>query len=306
MRRLLITGSSGLLGLNLALHSQELGWEARGWHNQHPLNGAPFQSRAVNMAETAKLPALLEAERPDLLINCAAVANIDQAEKNPALAWTLNAEVPGILAETTKRLGIPFIHISTDAVFDGLKGDYRETDAPNPINHYAENKLAGEKAVLSANEAAIVARVVFFGWSLSGQRSLAEFFYNNLIAGKTMMGFTDMIFTPLYVRHLADLLLEMAQKELSGLYHVFGNQALSKYTFGVSLAREFGLDESLVSPHLTEDLPQPAARSLNLEMNIGKLEAALGHPLPGVTEGLAALKSDLDNGWRERILAMGR
>ena len=305
MKKLLVTGASGHLGLNLALYAQRQGYDVIGWANRQSLANAPFAVDQFDLTDTAHLREKLEAAAPDMVVHAAALANLEGCDKNPELAYQLNAEVPGLLAWHLKRMGVPLLHISTDAVFDGTKGDYSETDMPNPINTYAHSKLMGEDNVISEYKEAIIGRVVFFGWTLTGRRSLAEYFYNHLKAEETANGFTDMIFTPLYVEHLANLLLEALEKELYGTYHFFGNQAVSKYAFGVSLAREFGFDESLVSPISVMDSELTTQRSLNLSMNNDKLRAALGHELPGIVEGLKALHLAEDMGLRERILSFG-
>ena len=156
--------------------------------------------------------------------HCAAIANLDVAEQTRNLDL-VNAQAPGVLALAAKKLGIPFVQISTDAVFDGSKGNYSEDDMPNPLNTYAQSKLAGEEAVRQAYPDAIIARVVFYGWSLAGKPRLAEFFFNNLSQGKPVNGFTDSIFSPLYVRDLADLLLEAMSKKLTGTYHFFSSES---------------------------------------------------------------------------------
>src|SRR5690606_14091386 len=104
---------------------------------------------------------------------------------------------------------------------------------------YAKTKLDGEWAVLTENPGAAVARVNFYGWSLSGKRSLAEFFYHNLTHNKSMSGFTDVVFCPMFVNNTARLLVKMLKRGLSGLYHLVGTQAMSKYQFGVEIARKF-------------------------------------------------------------------
>lgn len=305
MKRLLVTGASGHLGLNLALYAQRQGYDVIGWANRQPVENAPFAVDQFDLTDTKHLGEKLQATAPDMVVHSAALANLEACDKNPELAYQLNAEVPGLLARHLKHMGVPLLHISTDAVFDGTKGDYSEIDMPNPINTYAHSKLMGEENVSSEYKEAVIGRVVFFGWTLSGKRSLAEFFYNRLKAEETANGFTDMIFTPLYVEHLASLLLEAMEKELHGTYHFFGNQAVSKYAFGVSLAREFGFDESLVSPISVMDSELTTQRSLNLSMNNEKLRMALGHELPGIVEGLKALHLAEDMGLRERILSFG-
>ena len=304
MTRLLVTGVSGMLGANLALFAQTRGFEVLGWTNSHPLLNAPLETRCVDFRDPRILAEAFADAQAEMLINCAAQANVDAAEKQPEAAFRVNAEAAGELAKMAHGAGVPMIQVSTDAVFDGTRGDYRETDTPNPLNIYAKSKLAGERAVAEANPDATIARVVFYGWSLTGSRSLAEFFYNNLSAGKPVNGFTDMFFSPLYVRHLAETLLEMLMKRLSGIYHVYSPKSLSKYEFGLHLAQEFGLDASLIRPISALDSDLLARRSLNLGMNTDKLQAALGKPLPSQAEGLRALHADLDSGLRQKLLSL--
>jgi len=306
MTRLLITGASGMLGANLALYAQSQGYEVLGWTNSRPLAGAPFPTHTVDFSNPQTLAQAFEAAQVDALINCAAQANVDAAERNPEQAFRVNAEAAGELAQMSGAAKIPMIQISTDAVFDGEKGNYTEADAPNPLNTYARSKLAGERAVAEANPAAAIARVVFYGWSLTSTRSLAEFFYNNLSAGKSVNGFTDMLFSPLYVGHLAETLLEMLQKQLSGIYHVFAPVSLSKYDFGIHLAREFGLDANLIRPISALDSDLPTRRSLNLSMNTEKLQTALGRSLPDQAEGLRALHTDFSSGFRQKLLSFNQ
>jgi dTDP-4-dehydrorhamnose reductase len=178
------------------------------------------------------------------------------------------------------------IHISTDAVFDGQKGNYLETDTPEPISVYARTKYFGEQAVLDANLDALVFRVNFYGWSISGKRSLAEWFAYNLVESTPIRGFTDILFCPMMVLDLADILLESAQVGLKGLYHCVGPEAMSKYDFGVAIARRFGTDTKLITPASVVDSGLSAARSPNLTLSTEKLTIALGHALPGFEQGL--------------------
>lgn len=303
MNRLLVTGASGLLGLNLALKSAESGWDVTGWSGRRALARVPFSAEQVDLLDLASIPARVAALSPDLIIHCAALADIDKAEQHPALAEKINTQVPEAIARAAKACGAQLIHISTDAVFDGQRGDYRETDAPNPISVYARTKLEGEQAVLAAYPQAVAARVNFYGWSPTGQRSLAEFFYTHLRSEQTMNGFTDVFFSPLYVGHLAELLLKMAELRLEGLYHVFCPQATSKYAFGVSVARLFELDESLINPTALQEIQTGTPRSLNLSMNTDKLQAALGESLPSEAEGLQAFYADWQSGLPDRLVA---
>src|SRR6185503_4695022 len=211
-------------------------------------------------------------------------------------------ELPRELADACARRNIKFVHLSTDAVFDGTReGPYTEDDEPNPQGVYSQTKLDGERAVLETNPDAIIARVNFFGWSLGGRRSLGEFFVNSLSDGKNVNGFTDVIFCPMWVNHLSGLLVEMLQRDLRGLYHVVGAQAMNKYQFGVEVARKFGLRESLIAPQSVEISSLTAKRSHNLWLSVHKLSTDLGHEIPEFSTGLDGFYTQFQQGYPQKI-----
>jgi dTDP-4-dehydrorhamnose reductase len=186
-------------------------------------------------------------------------------------------------------------------VFDGQRGDYSEEDQPNPINVYARTKLAGEMAVASANSKALIARVNFYGWSLFGKRSLAEWFFNNLSVGNQVNGFTDVFFGPLLVNDLAELLLEMAEKQLQGLYHTVSPTYLSKFEFGRLLAHQFGLDENLVRPTSWQTSGLLAVRASKLTLRSERLQRALGRSLPDQASAMHRFHELYLQGFQKRI-----
>jgi dTDP-4-dehydrorhamnose reductase len=294
--RLLVTGASGLLGLNLSLMMQER-HQVTGV-DRSKLSGVPFELLRADLLNSTLEHEILDAVGPEAVIHCAALADPDACELAPGAARRMNADLPGELAGACARRGIRFLHISTDAVFDGAKdGEYMESDAPNPLGVYARSKLDAEQSVLSA----IIARVNFYGWSLSGTRSLGEFFYNGLSAGQPSPGFTDIWFCPLFVGDLAELLVRMLEKGLSGLYHVVGAEALSKYDFGRRVARQFGFDERLVIPSLVEESSLKARRSRNLRLSVHKLSTDLGGEIPAVSTGLAQFYAQHRQGYPQKL-----
>ena len=298
--KILVTGASGLLGLNLSL-------QMNGSHtivgvDRTKLAGTPFELVKADLLEPGACSRLLDEIQPDAVIHTAANAIIDACESNPEGARLLNAEIPGQLAEECARRDVRLIHISTDAVFDGMKdGIYTEDDIPNPLGIYARTKLDGENAVLSVNPDAAVARVNFFGWSLSGKRSLSEFFFNHLNAGKPCNGFVDAWFCAIFVGDLADTLVRMLEKDLSGLYHAVGSEALTKYEFGVKLARQFGFDEKLIHPISVENAGLKAKRSRNLHLSVHKLSTDLGIAIPGVSTGIQKFYTQYEQGYPQKM-----
>jgi len=298
--RILVTGASGLLGLNLSLAAlpshQVIGVD------RSKLTGVPFELLNMDLLDEGVLDKMFAASSPDALIHCAALADVDACQADPAGSQRLNTVLPEDLAAGCAKRSIPMIHISTDAVLDGSRpGFYTENDTPNPLGVYARTKLEGERAVLAVNPDAILARVNFFGWSLTGTRSLAEFFVNNLRDGKPVNGFTDVHFCPMFVGDLAETLLLMLEQGLAGLYHVVGSEVLSKYEFGQAIARQFGFDPDLVQPNSVNQSDLVAPRSHNLRLSIHKLSTDLGRPVPGFSTGLVKFYTQFQQGYPQKI-----
>lgn len=300
MHRILVTGASGLLGVNIAYeiskHYQVIGVANRLAYKNHE-----FDLITQDLLAPGAVEKLIDKVEPDWIIHCAALANLEACEANPEQARKLNSELPGKLAAIVARGGARLLHVSTDAVFDGMRGDYQETDQPNPLSVYAQTKLDGEYAVAEANPDAIIARVNLFGWSITGKRSLAEFFYNNLQGGKTVFGFTDVYFCPLLANHLADIFIKMLEANLSGLYHVVSSSSSSKYNFGVEIAQRFGFDAALISPTSVTQAGLKAARSPNLTLKNDRLKNALGTPLPDMMDGLGRFFTLHQEGYPQKL-----
>jgi dTDP-4-dehydrorhamnose reductase len=300
MKKILVTGVSGLLGINLAQDSMS-GYEIIGVDRGKLVN-APFKVLKGDLLDSGVVDSVLDTARPDWVINCAALADLDVCEDNPQLARRLNVDLPAQMAKACKMRSIPLVHISTDAVFDGRAiAFYREEDEANPLGVYAQTKLDGEHAVFAEYPNAIVARVNFFGWSLTGRRSLAEFFFNNLTNSKSMSGFTDVKFCPMLANDTARILIKMLQKNLSGLYHVVGPQAMSKYQFGVEIARKFKLREGGISPKSINTSSLNARRSNNLCLSINKLCTDLDDIPPEFSTGLNEFYAQFEQGYPQKI-----
>jgi dTDP-4-dehydrorhamnose reductase len=284
VKRLLVTGVGGLLGLNLAWLARDRFQVTGVLRRKRPAavpECTPFEVLAADLTLPGQIEWALEQSQPDIIVHCAAMTEVDRCEEYPQEAQITNAWLPGTLAKTAAQVGARLLYISTDAIFDGLRGDYSESDEPNPINVYGRTKLDGERAVAAANPDALIARVNFYGWSGQGYRSLAEYFYNNLSAGQPVFGFTDLIFCPLLVNDLVEILLGMLDGGLSGIYHVVSAEGQSKFSFGRMLARHFGFDEALISPASYKIANLTAPRSPLLTLRSEKLASSLGIVLPG-------------------------
>lgn len=300
MTHYLVTGASGLLGLNFALRAAAE-HKVTGVVNQHALKAVPFDVVQADLVEPGGISNLLDRIKPDVIVHCAAQANLEVCENDPEQAYQLNAWLPGEIAREAFQRAIKLVHISTDAVFSGVESDFKEEDPTHPLSVYAQSKLAGEQVVLAANPDAAIARVNFYGWSMTGKRSLAEFFYNRLAQNQPVNGFTDMFFCPLLVNDLADILMEMVSHNLSGVYHAVSRECLSKYAFGCAIADQFGLDRSLITPISVNQGGLNAPRSHHLRLNSEKLAQALGKPLPDQASGMHHFFELFQSGYPQKL-----
>lgn len=283
---LVVTGASGLLGATLLRSAAELGWQTVGLCHEHLMRSPKFRTVSIDLTDEIATRKLLSDLRPRFIVHCAAATNVDWCEQNPKQAEAINVLASASLAESAATLNARFLYISTDAVFDGKKGGYIETDEPVPLNVYARSKLAGERETLKRNPSSTIVRVNIYGWNAQNKLSLAEWVLTNLEQGKRISGFTDVLFTPILVNHLVAVLLEMLQQDLSGIYHVSGSEKISKFEFARRVAATFELDPGLISPCLVKDLSLKAVRPLDISLNTGKIATEVKHAMPNIEEGL--------------------
>jgi dTDP-4-dehydrorhamnose reductase len=303
--RILITGASGLLGINLALEAASQ-HDVFGQVNSQEISTNKFTIVKADLLEPGAVERLFHETHPDWVVHCAALANLELCENDPVLARELNTEVPRNLAIQCRKGGARLLHVSTDAVFDGETGGYSEIDTPNPLSTYARSKLNAEYAVTVENPNAIIARVNFIGWSLTGKRSLAEFFYTNLSTGNEVMGFIDVDFCPLLVNDLAQIFLKMLGNGLSGIYHVVSSDHVSKYEFGVQIAHKFNFNGKLIQPMFVNKAGLKAPRSPKLTLKVDKLTRDLGEVLPTVSTGIDKFYTLHQQGYPQVIRGMSQ
>jgi dTDP-4-dehydrorhamnose reductase len=295
MKRVLITGASGLLGSNLVL-------DAAGDHevaaiaHRRRVEWPGVRSFQADLAEAGAARELMDLVRPEWVIHCAAATDIDACEAEPAQAFRLNRDMAGQVAEAAHAVGARLAHISTDAVFDGERGGYQEDDLSAPINVYGRSKLEGEEAVRAACPEALIIRTNIYGWNAVEKKSLAEWFLDHLQRGSECRGFADVFVSPLLVNDLGDLLFRMLEAGLRGLYHVAGGDCVSKYEFGVRVAQAFDLDAGRIKRASVKAGGLRAPRGRRLCLAGRKIEADLGVHLPGLRDGLARFKALRDQG----------
>ena len=298
---ILITGASGLLGGNLAVTAYQRSENLVAVYNNHAMHMPHVESVSTDLSNSKLAAALMNTYHPSWIIHCAGLADVDRCEENPEEAWRLNVELAENLASAAEQHGIGLLYISTDSVFGGDTGSYSEADIPAPLNVYARSKLAGENAVRRITSHYLIVRTNIYGWNMHRKTSLAEWMLQNLESGVGIRGFTDVIFAPILVNDLSELLLDMIKCDLTGLFHVGGAESCSKYEFALYLADVFGLRKELVEPVSIEDSGMRAPRPKNTSLQSSKIRQALRRPMPDLKSGLKRFKALRDSGFREQL-----
>lgn len=289
-KRLLITGISGMLGSNIVHRFLDDGWQVQGWYRTFAACIPGVETAQCDLADAAAVRRRLLDFAPDAVIHCAGRVDVDTMENDREGAWKANVLavenlMAGLASETR------FVHISTDAVYDGESGNHTEESGIGPKNWYGETKLEAEKRVRQ-REHSLIFRVNFYGWNRMGKLSLAEWFLRKLADGEAVGGFSDAFFSPLYTQDLADIMARCLDRGLSGTYNCCSRNALSKFEFGRKVAALFGYPEDLINEISIDDVLYNVPRGKNLGMCCEKLEKALGTPLPTAEESLHRFRHD--------------
>jgi dTDP-4-dehydrorhamnose reductase len=243
--------------------------------SRYPGRQVSDSSVAVDLADRSAAHSVVETVRPDIIIHCAALADVDACENDYASAYAIHADATAYLAEALGTCG-RFIYMSTDSVFDGRRGMYREDDKPNPLNNYARTKLEGERAVSSRLKNHLIVRANMIGHRPAGGGSLAEWVVGNLRSGTPICMFTDVLFSPLDMTTLAALIMRLVGSDVTGCIHLGSRDGVSKYDLGCRLAERMGLDTSLITPVSVSSANFRAPRPLDTTLNVSKAQRILG------------------------------
>lgn len=298
--RVLITGGSGLLALNWAC-AMRRDWEVVLGAHKHAVALSGVSAEALDLEDAGRLAARFDDLAPDLVVHAAGLTSVDGCEQDPALARHVNAELARNVAQAAASRRIRLVHISTDHLFAGTRSDYREDDAPEPLNEYARSKLLGEEWVRQAHPQALVLRTNFYGWGHAGRQSFSDWILQSLRAGREITLFDDVFFTPLLADALAAAAHRLIERSANGVFNLGGDERVSKYDFGIRLARTFGLDESAILRGSVAEAGLQANRPRDMSLDCGRARALLGAGTGGLDEQFKALRRQEEAGRREEL-----
>ncbi len=295
--KILVTGSNGLLGQKLTEllekdPSVTLIATARG-KSVLPITQGEFH--ALDITDGKAVDEVFARTKPDVVINTAAMTQVDQCETEREACWTANVTSVENLVKACEKHNVHMVHVSTDFIFDGTRGPLDENEKPNPVNYYGESKLAAEEVVKKSKTGwSILRTVLVFGITRDMSRSnIVLWVKNSLEQGKSIQVVNDQWRTPTLAEDLAQGCYLAAKKKATGIYNISGKDFLTPYDIAIATADYFKLNKSLVNVTDSTKFTQPAKRPPKTGFIIDKARTDLGYEPRSFAEGLAVLESQL-------------
>jgi dTDP-4-dehydrorhamnose reductase len=302
--RLLVIGGGGQLGSKII----EQGRERHSLYATY-LTKSPFldSSRVYQVDKTNEksIQEVIAKIKPDVVIDTAALHNVDRCETNKEEAHLVNTVGTRTIAKACKTHGAKMVFVSTDYVFDGKKGLYQETDQPTPINYYGQSKLDGEQAIKEECEKHAITRTsVIYSWvsanssqSSSGKPlNFVMWATQKLRKGEPMNIVNDQYSSPTLADSLAEALIKICEDDVIGLYHIAGKTRINRYDFTVKLAEKMGYNTSLIKPVSSSSFKQIAERPMDSSLKVEKIEKTLKMPMLSIDQALTIFKTQANEG----------
>lgn len=279
MKKFLVIGC-GFLGSHILNELKKLKFEAYGTKTCQKDEFLPLDITQIESIEK-----IIQKIKPKIVINCAARVDVDNLENNPDLAYSVNSYGPQNLAKILKKNKIKLIHISSDGIFDGVEGNYSEKDIPKPINIYGKSKLLGEELIQKNNHDFIIIRTNFYG-NDKNEKFVFNWILNNLKQKKQIIGFDDVIFSPLEVSNLSRIIIELSTSEFKGIINLASDLHLSKFDFACKIAEEFSLEKKFIKKGKIELNKFLAKRPKNTSLKNDLMKSIIKSPVLSLSQSL--------------------
>ncbi len=305
MKNVVFTGGSSLLAQSWIRNETPDHSFILGIHNRK-LDQKKWKTAIFDYEDESKLYSQLKSLNVDILINCIGLTNVENCEKNKEKAFQSNAIIAKNISKVCKELSIKMVHISTDHLFEGKKAFAEENLPKDPLNIYAESKGQGEDFILDKNPDAIIIRTNFFGWGPNYKSSFSDKILKSLANSETINLFCDVFFTPVSVDILRKNIYTLLRKNAKGIYNVCSNERITKYQFGLILAKEFGYSSKLINPVSINEIPNLTLRPKDMSLSNHKICAYLGTTMPSIEKQIHKLKMEKEYPKERHLIPYGR
>ncbi len=285
-----VTGASGMLGSALITHLSK-SYRVFATSRGKGVEGKNIEWDCFDLTDIILLNEWLEEIKPDVIIHCAAIVNVDFCEDNVKSATKLHIETTEVMANYLDSNGGRLIYVSTDSVFNGEKqGAYSESDLVSPLNIYAKTKIMGEALVQSMDNG-LVLRTNIIGWTQEDRTSFFEWLLKGLIDKTPLNLFHDVYFSPLDVYNLSLIIEKILENPVFGLYHCASSDNISKYDFGKKMSEIFQLSDSSINRVSVDSMKFKADRPKNMALDSRRLAKDLGCEMPTVLKSIISMRS---------------
>lgn len=298
MIKVVVTGSNGLLGqslINLLLKEKEV-YKVFGLSRGDNRSGRDdFSYISIDITNEKKLKEILLETEPNVIINTAAMTQVDDCEGDRKACDLLNVSVVEWLGEISEKIEAHLIHLSTDFIFDGIKGNYKETDVPNPLSYYGVSKLKSEEVLINSKISYTILRTILvFGKVYDMSRSNIVLWVKSMLEkGKEITIVDDQFRSPTYVEDLALACKIAMDKKAKGIFNISSNELLSVYEIVQQIADVFHLDKKLIKPISTSTLNQTAPRPAKTGFDLSKTNRVLEFYPESFKESLEKFRQSL-------------
>lgn len=289
--KVLITGANGFLGYYLVKELLQKKYEViatgKGSSRLSFKDETGFSYFEMDFTDPLAVGNVFEKLKPEIVIHAGAISKPDECELNQPEAYGVNVESTITLLQNAAKYKSFFLFVSTDFIFDGESGMYKEDDAPSPVNFYGQTKADAEEIVKKYQYGwAIVRTVLVYGKPVSGRSNILTIVKEKLEKGEVYNVVDDQVRTPTYVGDLASGIVTIIDKRTNGIYHLSGKDILTPYQMAIKAANHLGLDSSLINKVTAADFSQPAKRPHRTGFVIDKAMAELGFSPVSFEEGL--------------------
>jgi dTDP-4-dehydrorhamnose reductase len=266
---MLVTGVSSSPGYKIALKLSE-SYDVIGIYNEHPVT----KINSIKYDLTKDPEKIVEAYKPEVLVHTAAIGNVDLCEENRDFCYNINVITSRRLLLKAKQMNAKIIYISTDYVFDGKKGMYKENDTPAPINYYGLTKLLSENIALSMGGTVVrIAAVYGMGY---GRANFGKYMVDKLSKNEKIDAAKDQFLSPTLNTQIGESVKKIFEKDFNGIIHITGPR-LSRYDFALKICQVFGFDSALVNPASINSFKFKAPRPID-----SSLDNTLGEKITGI------------------------
>ncbi len=289
-RKVLVTGAFGQLGMEV-LYALQDQYDLLAV-DLNIIGSVKFNGRSAQLDITseASLKKIFGNWLPDIIVNLAAVTNVDLCERRPDLATAVNATAITSLLEAANTPDLHFIQISTDYLFDGEAGPYGEDDLQNPINRYGKSKQAGEENLIAGTDNFTILRTnVVFGGSTHTGASFLKWLIDSLRANRQVNIVVDQWNNPTWTVGLAEALKAVIDRNITGIFNYAGSDYLTRLDFAREIASVYGLDQNLIDPIKTAELNQIAPRPLQGGLKTEKISTVSGINLYSIDQAVTTI-----------------